>query len=454
MHASYEARLKSPTKRLQVLDRSPSKHSRLHGRTEDIGERFLPMRGIGLPLPFESLHEQGQEKGQAEEEAIEVPSRSKDLYDKVVEKELLGGNQGQRVLGKRVDTPERDSPFSLSPLSTGTQQLLSSRPPEERSIPRDPYKVLDAPGIYDDFYYSVLDWGVGNRLAVGLDCSLFLCNLSGGAVTQLGYAVGRLSRVTCVKFQHHAPKLGVARDDGSVAIFDVDSCQQLQWWRLSDYRIGAMHWKGSEVAVGCRDRTVVRRDMRDPSSAVTLRGHTQEVCSVRWSPDGVHLASGSNDNTVMIWDSRMHQAPLFQLHHHTAAIRALAWSPVQRGLLATGGGTADRGIAFTNALTGTMLSKIDTGSQISNLEWSPSGRELVTSHGFSLKGLIVWRYEDMKRLAVLTGHSARVLYMAPSPDGRSVATGSGDESIRLWNVFSEEPLHNHGESSLRAGNIR
>lgn len=193
---------------------------------------------------------------------------------------------------------------------------------------------------------------------------------------------------------------------------------------------------------------------------------------MRWSPDGVQLASGSNDNTVMIWDCRMHQAPLFQLHQHTAAIRALAWSPVQRGLLATGGGTADRGIMFTNALTGTMLSKIDTGSQISNLEWSPSGKELVTSHGFSLKGLIVWRYEDMKRLAVLTGHSARVLYMAPSPDGRSVATGSGDESIRLWSIFGEgswlratlasvisltfaaEPLHSHGESRLQAGNIR
>ena len=270
-----------------------------------------------------------------------------------------------------------------------------------------------------------------------------------------------------------ASLLGVARDDGSVAIFDVDACKAVLTWKLSNMRIGTMHWKGPELAVGCRDRSIVRRDMRDPSSTITLRGHTQEVCSVRWSPDGLHLASGSNDNSVMIWDSRMHNTPVYQLHQHTAAIRAMAWSPVQRGLLATGGGTADRAIMFTNALNGSMLSKIDTGSQISNLEWSNSGKELVTSHGFSLKGLIVWRYEDMKRLAVLTGHTARVLYMALSPDGQRIATGSGDESIQLWNIFNEgtcpwcagacyvrvltsdkEPLHNHGESRLQVGHIR
>ena len=43
--------------------------------------------------------------------------------------------------------------------------------------------MLDAPGIHDDFYYSILDWGVGNRLGVGLDCSVYLCSLDGGTVT-------------------------------------------------------------------------------------------------------------------------------------------------------------------------------------------------------------------------------------------------------------------------------
>ena len=40
-------------------------------------------------------------------------------------------------------------------------------------------------------------------------------------------------------------------------------------------------------------------------------------------------------------------------------------------------------------------------------------------------------------MAKLTGHSYRVLYLAMSPDGESIVTGSGDETLRFWNVFSK-----------------
>ena len=41
----------------------------------------------------------------------------------------------------------------------------------------------------------------------------------------------------------------------------------------------------------------------------------------------------------------------------------------------------------------------------------------------------------MKRMATLTGHSYRVLYLAASPDGQTLVTGAGDETLRFWNVF-------------------
>ena len=41
----------------------------------------------------------------------------------------------------------------------------------------------------------------------------------------------------------------------------------------------------------------------------------------------------------------------------------------------------------------------------------------------------------MEKIATLTGHSYRVLYLAMSPDGSSVVTGAGDETLRFWNVF-------------------
>lgn len=44
----------------------------------------------------------------------------------------------------------------------------------------------------------------------------------------------------------------------------------------------------------------------------------------------------------------------------------------------------------------------------------------------------------MKKLAVLTGHTCRVLYLAMSPDGQTLVTGAGDETLRFWKVFPQK----------------
>lgn len=97
-----------------------------------------------------------------------------------------------------------------------------------------------------------------------------------------------------------------------------------------------------------------------------LSAHKQEVCGLKWSFDEKMLASGGNDNKLFVWDAaHAHDSePLCRLEDHTAAVKAVAWSPHQHGLLASGGGTADRHIRFWNALTSVPLHKIDTGSQV------------------------------------------------------------------------------------------
>ena len=44
----------------------------------------------------------------------------------------------------------------------------------------------------------------------------------------------------------------------------------------------------------------------------------------------------------------------------------------------------------------------------------------------------------MKKLATLTGHNLRVLYLAMSPDGESIVTGAGDETLRFWKAFPKK----------------
>jgi len=174
-----------------------------------------------------------------------------------------------------------------------------------------------------------------------------------------------------------------------------------------------------------------------PSIVREFKHHKQEICGLKWSFDEKMLASGGNDNKLFIWDAGIGRStdPLCSFEEHSAAVKAVAWSPHQHGLVASGGGTADRHIRFWNANTGVALHKIDTGSQVCNLMWSKNVNEIVSTHGYSLNQVIVWKYPSMQKLATLTGHSLRVLYLAMSPDGSSIVTGAGDETLRFWNVF-------------------
>ena len=63
------------------------------------------------------------------------------------------------------------------------------------------------------------------------------------------------------------------------------------------------------------------------------------------------MASGGNDNKLFVWNSSSLQ-PVHTFTEHLAAVKAIAWSPHHPGLLASGGGTADRCIRFWNTLTG------------------------------------------------------------------------------------------------------
>lgn len=67
--------------------------------------------------------------------------------------------------------------------------------------------------------------------------------------------------------------------------------------------------------------------------------------------------------------------------------------------------------------------------------FSKNVNELVSTHGYSQNQIILWKYPTMKKIITLTGHQYRVLYLSVSPDGKTIVTGAGDETLRFWNVF-------------------
>lgn len=155
-----------------------------------------------------------------------------------------------------------------------------------------------------------------------------------------------------------------------------------------------------------------------------------EVCGLAWSPDGTTLASGGNDNLLCVWDARgsargnrgygsPHRTTArHAIREHCAAVKALAWCPFRRNVLASGGGTVDQTIKCWNTATGACIHSVHTGSQVCSLLWSPHERELLSSHGSPGHQLCLWQYPSMKKVADLRGlSSSRAAAVSHRPFG-------------------------------------
>ncbi|XP_008238751.1 PREDICTED: protein FIZZY-RELATED 2-like [Prunus mume] len=340
------------------------------------------------------------------------------------------------------------SPFGFDDVVTGVHHSPVKAP---RKVPRSPYKVLDAPALQDDFYLNLVDWSSHNVLAVGLGNCVYLWNACSSKVTKL-CDLGIDDSVCSVGWAQRGTHLAVGTSNGKVQIWDASRCRRIRTMEGHRLRIGALAWSSSMLSSGSRDKSILQRDIRAQEDFVSkLSGHKSEVCGLKWSYDNRELASGGNDNRLFVWNQHSTQ-PVLKYCEHTAAVKAIAWSPHLHGLLASGGGTADRCIRFWNTTTNSHLSCMDTGSQVCNLVWSKNVNELVSTHGYSQNQIIVWRYPTMSKLATLTGHTYRVLYLAISPDGQTIVTGAGDETLRFWNVFPS-PKSQNTESEIGASSL-
>eukprot|EP00891_Asterochloris_glomerata_P008369 jgi/Astpho2/8369/fgenesh1_pm.00122_%23_25_t len=344
------------------------------------------------------------------------------------------GDEESPRAGPRTDSPYRLSPVGRDSALTGA---LSSPKRAPMRIARSPFKVLDAPALQDDFYLNLVDWSSQNMLAVGLGPCVYLWSACTSKVTKLCdlSSTDPADTVCSVSWSQRGTYLSVGTNKGDTQLWDAHKVKMIRNLGGHRARVGTMSWSSHILSSGSRDRSILQRDVRAREDYVhKFTGHRSEVCGLKWSPDDRELASGGNDNQLYIWNLNS-QAPLLKFSDHSAAVKAIAWSPHQHGLLASGGGTADRCIRFWNTATNTALSCIDTGSQVCNLSWSKNVNEIVSTHGYSQNQIIVWKHPTMTKLATLTGHTFRVLYLAVSPDGQTIVTGAGDETLRFWNVF-------------------
>ncbi|KAJ6145365.1 cell division cycle protein Cdc20 [Penicillium chermesinum] len=422
------------------------------------GDRFIPNRSAseGLVTTGAAKPEDNQrpKTSSGEGSTVLASASAFDINARAAEDDLTSALENMGLEDNEPSSYSRPAPDSVaydrlhqSPPSPSTYVLNTTvlfRPSKSsaaqfrRRVQTAPERVLDAPGLLDDYYLNLLDWSSGNQVAIGLERNVYVWSAESGTVNCL-LETSPDTYVSSVKWSGDGAYVGVGLGTGEVQIWDVEEGSKLRSMHGHDSRVGVMGWSKHTLSTGARSGLVFNHDVRIAQHKVAeLVSHTSEVCGLEWRSDGAQLATGGNDNMVNIWDARSLNAPKFTKTNHRAAVKALSWCPWQLNLLATGGGSYDRHIHFWNTTTGARTNSIDTGSQVTSLRWSNHYREIVSSSGFPDNSLSIWSYPTLVRNVEIPAHETRVLHSSLSPDGQMLATAAADESLKFWKVFERK----------------
>ncbi len=175
-----------------------------------------------------------------------------------------------------------------------------------------------------------------------------------------------------------------------------------------------------------------------------LRGHESQVNSVVFSPDGRLLASVSGmwldrkPGELKVWDAVTGQER-FTTHPHRTTISEVAFTPDGRRLVTSGW---DRTVQIHDGSTGEVLKVLTSQTNASSFKCvavSPDGKFIAS--GRQQRVIILWDAETGEEVGQLSGpdgHQSDVLSLAFSPDGQQLVSGGWDSRVKLWNVSTRK----------------
>ncbi|MBD0361216.1 MAG: WD40 repeat domain-containing protein [Coleofasciculus sp. C3-bin4] len=192
----------------------------------------------------------------------------------------------------------------------------------------------------------------------------------------------------------------------------------------------AMTPNGKMLVSGSEDNTLMLWNLQKHQYICTLEGHEAGVKSVAFSRDGKMIVSGSADNTIKLWQLPKVKAPSHTLTGHSDWVKCLAISPDGQ-ILASG--SQDKTIKLWNLATGELKSTlVGHWREVNNLAISPDGRTLISCSGDET--IQLWNLDTLKPLQSFEGHQGAVAAVAISPDGQPLVSSSWDHTIRVWGM--------------------
>lgn len=231
--------------------------------------------------------------------------------------------------------------------------------------------------------------------------------------------------------------MAVSSDQQTLATASLDGIIQL--WR-PDPQVGKVPLKtlkgdqtpiyalrfsaDSQQLLSGHDQTIKVWNLNEGTVQRTLSGHTGKINSLDFSQDGRTLVSGSDDQTIRLWDAATGKRVKI-IQAHDGPVTSISVGP---RYLASGG---DDEVVKLWQLDGTLVKTLTGhGLVISQVQFNPEGDILASASWDNT--IKLWR--DGTLLQTLTAHQNGVMSLAFHPDQPIVVSGSADQSINVWRI--------------------
>jgi WD40 repeat protein len=234
------------------------------------------------------------------------------------------------------------------------------------------------------------------------------------------------------------------RAPASVAVKEITRIDSLISSESHSDSVCSLSWSrvGNKIASGSNDNTIKIWDGKSLELLKTLEGHSGSVRSVSWNHDSSQIASGSVDDTIKIWDSSTGRT-LHTLEEHSNSVWSVAWNHDSSKIVSGSwdetikiwGGTRSAFSLFGGGMTWKLLKTLEGHSHwVYSVSWNHDGTKIVS--GSRDNTINIWDSSTGTVLKSLTGHSDFVLSVSWSHDDSKIVSGSKDKTVIIWNAIT------------------
>ncbi len=266
--------------------------------------------------------------------------------------------------------------------------------------------------------------------------------------------IGHKGKLLSVSFSPKGNLFASASDDGAIKLWNLAQGKEIIALNDDDYPVGeGLSFSPDKKVLASTTRanygeqrnTIKLWDVATHKKIATLTGHGHWIYGVGFSPDGKWLASAAWDGTIGLWDvpacikaTTCEASETLRLKQDQVYVQSVSFSPDGKLLASAGNDEWKRpsNLQIWNVATHPINPKPikelpgHTGF-INQVSFSPNGKQLAS--GSDDKTIKIWDVATGKS-KTLTGHSDGVNGVSFSPDGKLLASASSDHTIKLWDI--------------------